>query len=252
MKYLKDSFSKFRKDVLSKVFYDLMKYLFFTFILVVILKFIPIIKVKLDSEISVTIWILLILTLLLIGICFTISFLLFNKRFKKIQANNRIDELTGLKNHKALDLDLENIENNWNSKDAPIALILFDIDDFKKFNEENSYEIADKILSKLGNLLIKDSRITDETYRYFMRGDEFLIIARQTTISNAKIAADRKRKLIEGSSFEIDGKNFKLTASCGVTEYNKNELRTKVLERVNKALQNAKKKPNKNYTEIII
>jgi diguanylate cyclase (GGDEF)-like protein len=252
MKYLKDSFSKFKKDVLSKVFYDLMKYIFISFILIVILKFIPIVKVKLESEISMTIWALLILTILLIGISFTISFLLFNRRFKKIQAKNQIDELTGLKNHKALELDLYSQENNFPPKDKPVALILFDIDDFKKFNEVNSYEIADKILTKLGNLLTNDSRITDETYRYFMRGDEFLIIARQTTISNAKIAADRKRKLIEDSSFDIDGKNFKLTVSCGVTEYNKDELKIQVLERVNKALQKAKKKHNKNYTEIIV
>jgi len=210
------------------------------------------VKVKLESEVTVTIWMLLILTLLLIGVSFTISFLLFNGKFKKIQAKNQIDDLTGLKNHKALELDLDRLENNLVPKDEPVALILFDIDDFKKFNEVNSYEIADKILTKLGNLFTKDSRITDETYRYFMRGDEFLIIARQTTVSNAKIAADRKRKLIEDSLFDIDGKNFKLTVSCGVTEYNKDESKTQVLERVNKALQNAKKKPNKNYTEIIV
>ena len=252
MKYLKDSFSKFKQDVLSKVFYDLMKYLLITFILVVILKYIPIIKIKLASEISVTIWLFFILTLLLIGISFTISFLLFNRRFKEMQAKYKIDKLTGLKNYEALELDLESLERNWISKDEPVALILFDIDDFKKFNDDNTYDIADKILTKLGSLLIKDSRITDETYRYFMRGDEFLIIAKQTTISNAQTAADRKRKLIEDSSFDIDGKNFKLTVSCGVTEFNKAELKTQVLERVNRALLNAKRKPNKNHTEVIV
>jgi len=252
MKYLKDSFSKFKKDVLSKVFYDLLKYLFLTFILVLVLKYVPLAKEKLELEVSNSIWVILIYSLLLIGFSLTISFLLFNRRFKKIQSDSRIDELTGLRNYKALELDLENLVSNWNSKDEPISLILLDIDDFKKFNDDNTYEIADKILSKLGNLLTKDSRITDETYRYFMRGDEFLIIARKTSISNAQIAAERKRKLIADSTFIIEGKNFKFTVSCGVTEYNQNEMKSEVLDRVNLALQRAKKKPKKNCTEIIV
>ncbi|UXP32089.1 GGDEF domain-containing protein [Reichenbachiella agarivorans] len=252
MRYLKDSFSKFKKDVLSKVFYDLLKYLFITFILVLVLKYVPIAKEKLELELSITLWVILIYSLVLIGISLTTSYLLFNKRFKKIQADSQIDELTGLKNYKALELDIDNLISNWNSNDEPISFILLDIDDFKKFNEDNSYEVADKILTKLGNLLTKDSRITDETYRYFMRGDEFLIIAKKTSISNAQIAAERKRKLIADSTFNIDGKNFNFTVSCGVTEYNQGELKSEVLERVNQALQSAKKKPNKNCTEIIV
>lgn len=252
MKYLKNSFSKFKKDVLSKVFYDLLKYLFITFILVIILKYIPIAKEKLEIEASYSIWLILIYSLLLIGISLVTSYLLFNKRFKKMQADSRIDELTGLKNYKALELDIDILASNWNSNEEPVSLILLDIDDFKRFNEDNSYEVADKILSKLGNLLTKDSRITDETYRYFMRGDEFLIIARKTPISNAQIAAERKRKLIADSTFNIDAKNFKFTVSCGVTEYNQGEIKSEVLERVNLALQRAKKKPNKNCTEIIV
>lgn len=252
MKYLKESFLKFKKDVLSKVFYDLVKYLFLTFILVIILKYVPIAEEILEIKVSNSIWVIIVYSLILITISLTISFLLFNKRLRKIQSDNRIDELTGLKNHKAMKLDLDNLKQNWNSNDDPISLILIDIDDFKKFNEENSYEVADKILAKLGNLLTKDSRITDETYRYFMRGDEFLIIAKKTSISNAQIAAERKRKLIADSTFNIDGKNFKFTVSCGVTEYNQDETNSEVLERVNLALQRAKKKPKKNCTEIIV
>jgi len=252
MKYLIYSFSKFKQNILSNVFYDLLKYLFISLILLILSKFIPIIKEKLELEVSISIWVMLMCIIFLTLICFTISYLLYNRLFKKIQADNQIDELTGLKNYKARELDLNTLQTNRTSKNEPISIMLFDIDDFRKFNNDNSYEIADKILAKLGNLFIRDSRITDETYRYFMRGDEFLIIAKQTTISNAKIAAERKRKLIEDSSFDIGGKSFRLTVSCGLTELNKGELIANVLERANKALQNAKKKPTKNSTEIII
>lgn len=252
MKYIIDSFSKFKKDILSNAFYDLAKYLLITFIIVTILKYIPFAKEKLELKISLTIWLITILSLVLIGMSFMFSFILFNTKLKSIQAKNKIDELTGLKNHKALGKDFDNLEKNRKDKEEPISIILFDIDNFKKFNDENGYEKADKILTKLGCLLAKDSRITDETYRYFMRGDEFLIIAKQTSLSNAQIAADRKRSLIADSTFEVDGNHFKLTVSCGVTEFNKGEVKTNVLDRVNKALHNAKKKQDKNCTEILI
>jgi diguanylate cyclase (GGDEF)-like protein len=221
-------------------------------ILAAILKYTPLINEKLELEVSLTIWSIIMMSLILIGVSFTFSFLLFNNKFKSIRAKSRMDELTGLKNHKALESDLDNFEKSRDNKEEPVSIILLDIDDFKKFNDDNSYEIADRILTKLGGLLAKDSRITDETYRYFMRGDEFLIIAKKTSLSNAQMAAERKRKLIADSSFEVCGSNFKVTVSCGVSEFNKGESKTDVLDRVGKALQNAKKKENKNCTEILV
>ncbi|HLP20394.1 MAG TPA: GGDEF domain-containing protein [Chitinophagales bacterium] len=229
-----------------------MKYVFLSFVLTAILKFLPVAKGILESQVSMNLWVILILSISLAGISFIVSYFFFKSAYKEIQAKNHIDELTELKNHKALELELDYLESSWKNENEPISIILFDIDNFKKFNDDNSYEIADKILAKIGRFFAKDNRITDETYRYFMRGDEFLIVAKKTSISNARIAADRKRKSIEDSSFEIDGKDFKLTVSCGVTEFNKGEPKTKVLDRVNKALQNAKKKPNKNSTETIV
>lgn len=252
MKYLRDSFIKFKKDALSKAFYDSIKYLIFSVLLVIVLKYIPVVKEWLKIEFNLTIWSISLISLLLIIASFSLSIYLFNKKLKAIQSENQIDELTGLKNHKALEIELVRIEKERNTKEEPISLILIDVDNFKKFNEENSYEIADNILSKLGNLLNKDGRITDETFRYFMRGDEFLIIAKETTISNAQLASERKRKLIEDSTFKVDNDTFNLTVSCGVTEFNIGETREVVIERLNQALQKAKKKTGKNNTEIII
>ncbi len=252
MKYLIDSFNKFRKDALSKAFYDSLKYLIFSVIFVFALQFVPVVKEWLNVEFSVSIWLVLLLSLTLIILSFILSINIFNKKLKAIQLENRIDELTGLKNHKALEVDLTKLEKERNQQDEPISLILIDVDDFKKFNEENSYEIADKILSKLGNLLNRDSRVTDETYRYFMRGDEFLIVAKQTSISNAQLASERKRKLIQDSTFVVDGGSYRLTVCCGVTEFNSEEKSKEVLEKLSQALQSAKRKPNKNNTEIVV
>ena len=252
MKYLKDSFNKFKKDALSKAFYDSLKYLIISVVFVFFLQFVPIIKEWLSIEFSLSIWLVLLLSLLLIALSFVLSINIFNKKLNAIQLENQIDELTGLKNYKALEIDLQQLENERKEKDEPISLILIDVDDFKKFNDENSYEIADKILSKLGQLLNKDSRITDETYRYFMRGDEFLIIAKETSVSNAQLASERKRKLIQDSTLIVGHNSYRLTVCCGVTEFNKSERGKEVLERLSQAIQNAKKRPNKNNTQTVV
>ena len=85
-----------------------------------------------------------------------------------------------------------------------------------------------------------------------MRGDEFLIVAKQTSISNAQLASERKRKLIQDSTFVVDGGSYRLTVCCGVTEFNREEKSKEVLEKLSQALQSAKRKPNKNNTEIVV
>ena len=85
-----------------------------------------------------------------------------------------------------------------------------------------------------------------------MRGDEFLIVAKETTISNAILASDRKRKLINDSTFKIGNDSFNLTICCGVTEFNIGDTKEIAIERLTQALQKAKKKTGKNNTETII
>ncbi len=122
---------------------------------------------------------------------------------------------------------------------------------FKDFNDKYGYDKADKILQKLGELFVRDNRISDQVFRYFMRGDEFLIVATKTNLSNGKNAADRKRTLISENNFIINDEVFKFTVSCGVTEVSDTNTKAEVLAKLNTALLNAKKIPGKNKTETI-
>lgn len=192
-KHLFESLEKFRKDALSKIIYDYLKYLFITFGLVTISKFIPFIKEVLKVEIIINLWLLMSTMILSVIIAFVVYSFKYNSAYKKLKEQSQIDELTGTKNYKALEETLDNIFSERIDKDNfPLSLILFDIDNFKDFNEKHGYETADKILQKLGDLLNRDSRISDQVFRYFLRGDEFLIVATKTNLSNGKNAADRK------------------------------------------------------------
>lgn len=252
IEYFKRSVKRFKDDWLSKAIYDIFKYLIITFAIAYILKFVSFFKPIFAYKVTLTIWLIIALVILTIFVVLISLGVKFHIILRKIKEANQIDELTGLKNYKALNEVLINIfEQDIYKENFPISLILFDVDNFKKFNSKYSYDIADVMLAKLGELLNKDSRITDKVYRYYMRGDEFLLVAFKTNLSDAQQAGNRKRKLIEDTNFVIGEDIYKLTVCNSVTEITNKDNKESVLKRLHLGLQNAKKNPCKNKTEVI-
>lgn len=252
VEYLKKSVRKFKDDWFSKAIYDILKYLFISFVIVNALEAISFLKPIFAYQITLSIWLILVITILLITIVLICISIRFHLILIKTKEKNQIDDLTGLKNYKALNEVLNNIfEQNMYKENFPISLILFDVDDFKKFNSIYGYDTADAMLAKLGGLLNKDSRITDEVYRYYMRGDEFLLVAFKTNLLDAKQAGNRKRELIKDTNFIIGDNIYQLTVCNSITEITDRDNKETVLKRLHIGLQNAKKNPNKNRTEVI-
>lgn len=249
--YIRESIKKFKNDALSKGIYDLLKWLIISLIVLIPTKWIPYVKTLFLAQHFVTTYTIIISAIVLITITTFIVSRYFRKKIRLVLNDNHTDELTGLKNHKALgeflNLKLQEAKNRSES----LSLIIIDIDDFKNFNTHYGFNVADQILKKLGELLGNDKRVTDETFRYFNRGDEFLVVAYDTTLSQAMQAAERKRKLIQKTLFSIDGKNHRLTVCCGVTEFKKNDDYTSITDRVIEALNEAKKISGKNNTQSI-
>ncbi|MDE3234517.1 MAG: GGDEF domain-containing protein [Bacteroidota bacterium] len=251
-KYIRESIKKFKTDALSKGIYDLLKWLIITLIVLIPTKWIPYVKNLFLAQHYITTYTIIISAIILIAITTFIVSRYFRKKIRLVLNDNHTDELTGLKNHKALgeflNLKLQDAKNRSES----LSLIIIDIDDFKNFNTLYGFNVADQILKKLGELLGNDKRVTDETFRYFNRGDEFLVVAYDTTLSQAIQAAERKRKLIQKNLFSVDGKNHQLTVCCGVTELKKNDDYTSFTDRVTEALNEAKKIAGKNNTKSIV
>lgn len=249
MSYILNSFAKFKSELLSKGFYDVFKGtvlfligLFSTYLV----SFVPEIKSFLLTDHSLP-------TYIIVGFIFLVMcvvyILIINKlKLKALLDTNNIDELTGLKNHKALNTYLLNAIKETNMS---IGVILMDIDDFKSFNSSYGYNKADLVLQNLGELLGNDKRVTDETFRFFNRGDEFLIVAKETNLSQAVQASERKRKMIEKNIFSIDESKHKLTVSCGVTILKKGDSVDSLIDRVSDALKIAKETIGKNNTKSI-
>lgn len=239
--YISESFQKMRKDALSKLTYDLFKYLLILLVVTIgayFMKNWTNIVEFLFIRFDLSLFQIVLTSIFIIFITIMFVNILFRRKYNQLKIDNYTDELTGLKNHKALKEDLSlAISSN---KDHPLSLILIDIDNFKGFNDEHSHETADILIKKLGELLASDKRATDQTYRYHQAGDEFIIVAKSTNISQAKFASERKRKLIEDNVFDINGKYHNITVSCGYVELNPSENYSDFTNRVSKAMLQAK------------
>lgn len=249
MKHISKSFEKFKSELLSKGFYDIFKAivifvggLFSTYLF----SLFPLIKNFLIADISIPTYVIISLVIFFVSLSFLL--LRYKSRLNNLIQENNIDELTGLKNHKALKIILESFLKDFKDN---ISVILIDIDDFKSFNTKYSYGEADLILKKLGELLGSDKRATDETFRFFQRGDEFVVIAKETNLGQALQAADRKRELISNNIFSIADNKHRLSVCCGVTTMKKEDSIESLTNRVSTALKEAKSIKGKNNTKSI-
>lgn len=251
-RYIIESVERFKKDVLSKGIYDILKWLLLSLFLIVSTNWIPFLGTIITTSFYVTVYEISLYSIVLIIILVILLNIFFQRKIKQIQKDNFTDELTQLKNYKALENYLPGKVNEFKNNNKSLSIILIDIDDFKNFNNTIGYNTADLILKRVGELLGLEKRSTDQTFRKFQRGDEFIVILEDTSLSGALIAAERRRNLIQNTSFEVRGIQYKLTVSCGVTELRKKEDDyISIIDRVSEALRLAKKEINKNNTKSV-
>jgi diguanylate cyclase (GGDEF)-like protein len=257
MKYFKNSILKFKSDALAKAIYDVAKYIVVAIITYFVLELVPentTVGEFLAKKIDLTILQFSLTILVVIFVTIIVYFLLNKKRFELIKLDLQTDELTELPNNRALSEDLPKVISWAKSEMKPFSIILMDIDDFKDFNTKYTQSTADKVLIKFGTLLAADNRITDKIYRQHVKGDEFVIITKDTILENAVKAANRKRENIAKTGIQIpDLGMFNLTVCCGVAEFNpKTDDQKMLLDRAFDAMKIAKGKANKNSTNSLV
>jgi diguanylate cyclase (GGDEF)-like protein len=97
---------------------------------------------------------------------------------------------------------------------APLTLVLFDIDHFKKVNDTHGHQAGDYVLSEISTLLTGALRAEDVFARY--GGEEFAVICRGSDVTQGQIVAERMRKAVEGHKFVFEGTHIPITISVGV------------------------------------
>ncbi len=124
------------------------------------------------------------------------------------------DALTGAKNRRFLMDVLEREVAREHRGENGLALLLVDVDEFKRINDEGGHVFGDYVLREVAALIARQARRTDCLARY--GGDEFAVVLTESTRAGAEIFAERLRGNAEQTRFELDGRSFPVTLSIGV------------------------------------
>lgn len=145
-----------------------------------------------------------------------------NKTLEQLQiANDKLklisttDGLTQVHNRAYFDQQLQTEHKRATRLKQPLALILFDIDHFKKINDTYGHPAGDACLRHMADFMrVKVQRAGDLLARY--GGEEFVVLLINSTLDDAMDLAEEFRKEIAELSIPIDGKVLRMTASFGV------------------------------------
>jgi diguanylate cyclase (GGDEF)-like protein len=136
-----------------------------------------------------------------------------------VQRQAVTDELTGLANvrelHATLDRELERSRRFGGT----LGLMMLDIDDFKRVNDEFGHQQGDEVLSAVASVLREHSRDIDEPARY--GGEELAVVLPQTDVEGAVQLAERMREAIEALKVArvSSSGHLTVTASFGVASF---------------------------------
>ncbi|MGD9015562.1 MAG: diguanylate cyclase [Candidatus Omnitrophota bacterium] len=100
-----------------------------------------------------------------------------------------VDGLTGLYNHRYLYDVLGEEMHKVRQHPQHISILMFDIDNFKKYNDTNGHQAGDQLLKDLSNLVNTSLRGNDMSFRY--GGEEFVVFLPHTQKQNAALVAER-------------------------------------------------------------
>jgi diguanylate cyclase (GGDEF)-like protein len=125
---------------------------------------------------------------------------------KRLIERVRTDPLTGLGNRGAMQVDFAELDRRGGEK-APVTLVLFDLDGFKRFNDTFGHPEGDVLLARLGRALREAVGADGTAYR--LGGDEFCVVLK----GNGWQAEEAKRRA--ASSLSVHGGGFDVEASCG-------------------------------------
>lgn len=114
----------------------------------------------------------------------------------------------------------EEIDNAFVNNEN-LAVLMLDIDFFKKFNDTYGHECGDYVLIQVAELIKDSLRESDVASRY--GGEEFTVLLNKTKKEEAMLVAERIREKIESNDFVFNGQHLHVTVSVGVSVFDTKE-----------------------------
>lgn len=160
------------------------------------------------------------------------------ERFKEL---SETDPLTGVKNRRYFTGRIIEEFERAKRYGSNFAVLIIDIDLFKKLNDTYGHDVGDKVLKEMTQKVSLIMRKSDILCR--MGGDEFILILTETNFSQAQLFKKRLLNMIGKAHVEVYGERLKFNITVGVGEYVKgDESFENILKRADNELYIEKKK----------
>jgi two-component system cell cycle response regulator len=152
------------------------------------------------------------------------------------------DQLTGLLNRREFERIMVEEEERAHRFGHPLALVMVDIDHFKKVNDKHGHPVGDIVLKEVARRVADRVRTVDRVMRF--GGEELAVLLMQTTRAGAMKVARQICKAVEGKPISVgDSHSLQVTVSAGAAELPTDaETGYALLNAADKALYAAKKR----------
>jgi len=149
------------------------------------------------------------------------------------------DGLTSVFNHRRFQERLAEEFQRIARYPEPLSLLIADIDHFKKINDTHGHPVGDLILKRIAKILGRLTRSIDLVARY--GGEEFVVALFKTESRQALRLAERIRKTVETTEFDVHGKILNVTLSIGAATCPEDaRTREELIQFADQALYHAK------------
>jgi diguanylate cyclase len=149
-----------------------------------------------------------------------------------------IDSLTGVHSRYAYEERITEEHQRWERHSQPLTYTIWDIDHFKRINDQYGHEAGDRLLSAVAEILNRHKRAEDFLAR--IGGEEFVLLLPMTTLEAGLVVANKLRVEIEATAFRHKRQPERITISCGLTEFRAGDTPAAVYARADEALYKAK------------
>jgi len=138
--------------------------------------------------------------------------------YARLEEEASTDTLTGLSNRRVFDRRMTQEHRRAKRYGKPYAMLMLDIDHFKRVNDDYGHPAGDAVLSRLAQVINLQVRDVDTVARY--GGEEFVVIFPEIDGAAAKEVAERMRRAVAETSFQLqDGQQIHITVSIGISSF---------------------------------
>ena len=146
--------------------------------------------------------------------------------------------LTHVLNRSAYNLKMVQLTHEFKRYNEEWALLMLDIDRFKKFNDDFGHKLGDKVLKSVAGTVSDSIRASDQIFRY--GGEEFVVILGRINAKTATQLAEKICRQVEKDYFVDGDKKLQATISIVGAIITKDDTEMSLFERADKAMYRAK------------